>query len=705
MQARSGAGARIASVLLPIKKQQEASMKRLGSWGIAGRLTLLGLLGALLAAVPTVFYLQGAIGEIRLAHRERDAIAPVKSLLTLIHATQNHRGVTAGVLAGNAALASERESRAATVLESLRRFDTQIKEAVDDEKILERWKTASANWDKIAAGVANRSLSTDDSYGQHTALIGDYLAILNALSDHYRISMDREPAGFHLVTSGVVHLPKLVETLGQLRARGMVLLTQKLATGDDNFTFTKLLGLAKMHYDDVAQSVEKAMAASPEARQKLAPIAEEALKQAQAAMRIADRHIAQTDNLNYPAADYFAAFSTAMKAQVALDEATLAQLDTVLAHRIAAEQRNLAIVLGAICAVTVVALLLGMAIGRSVTRPLRQAVTIAEKVAAGDLTSDIEVHLHDEVGQLLQALKTMNEALRRIAHDVRGGTEAILSASNQLASGNADLSQRTEQQASSLEETASSMEELTSTVKQNADNAAQANQLAAGASDVAAEGGRVVGQVVATMSSINESARRIVDIISVIDGIAFQTNILALNAAVEAARAGEQGRGFAVVAGEVRSLAQRSAGAAKEIKALIEDSVSKVESGSELVDRAGKTMDEVVAAVKRVNHIIGEIAAASHEQTSGIEQVNRAIGQMDEVTQQNAALVEQAAAAAESMEEQAQRLTEAVARFKTGDVELTEAATEVAPPAANVTALPRRERLVAPPGRRKDAVA
>jgi methyl-accepting chemotaxis protein len=674
-------------------------MKRLGSWGIAGRLMVLGLLGALLAAVPTVFYLQGAIGEIRLAHRERDAIVPVKSLLALIHATQNHRGVSAGMLAGNAALVSEREARAAAVLESLRRFDAQLKESVGDEKILDRWKTASASWDKIAAGVGNRSLSTDDSYGQHTALIAEYLVLLNAMSDHYRISMDRE-------TSGVAHLPKLVETLGQLRARGMVLLTQKLATGDDNFTFTKLLGLAKMHYDDVAQSVEKAMAASPESRQNLAPIAEEALKQAQVVMRIADRHIAQTDNLSYPAADYFAAFSNAMKAQVALDEATLVQLDTVLAHRIATEQRNLAIVVGAICAVTVMALLLGMAIGRSVTRPLRQAVTIAEKVAAGDLTSEIEVRSRDEVGQLLLALKTMNESLRRIAHDVRGGTEAILSASNQLASGNADLSQRTEEQASSLEETASSMEELTSTVKQNADNAAQANQLAAGASDVAAEGGRVVGQVVETMSSINESARRIVDIISVIDGIAFQTNILALNAAVEAARAGEQGRGFAVVAGEVRNLAQRSAGAAKEIKGLIEDSVSKVKSGSELVDRAGKTMDEVVAAVKRVTHIIGEIAAASHEQTSGIEQVNRAIGQMDEVTQQNAALVEEAAAAAESMEEQAQRLTEAVARFKTGDITAADTAVEAAPAAvANVTTLPHRERVIALPGRRKDAAA
>ncbi|MBP9871707.1 MAG: methyl-accepting chemotaxis protein, partial [Nitrosomonas sp.] len=264
----------------------------------------------------------------------------------------------------------------------------------------------------------------------------------------------------------------------------------------------------------------------------------------------------------------------------------------------------------------------------------------------------------------LQALKTMNENLQDLVGKVRMSTDQISTASGEIATGNSDLSQRTEEQASSLEETASSMEELTSTVKQNADNARQANQLASGASEIAAKGGTVVGQVVETMSSINESSKKIVDIISVIDGIAFQTNILALNAAVEAARAGEQGRGFAVVATEVRTLAQRSAAAAKEIKELINDSVNKVEDGTRLVDEAGSTMNEIVIAVKRVTDIMSEISAASQEQSSGIEQINQAVTQMDEVTQQNAALVEEAAAAAESMQEQAQALTQAVTRFK-----------------------------------------
>ncbi|MBT2337256.1 HAMP domain-containing protein [Variovorax paradoxus] len=317
---------------------------------------------------------------------------------------------------------------------------------------------------------------------------------------------------------------------------------------------------------------------------------------------------------------------------------------------------------------TVLTLLIGTAcaflIARSVTRPLGRAVKVAETVASGDLGSSIEAHSRDETGQLMHALKNMNESLAKVVGEVRHGTDAIATASGQIAAGNRDLSARTEEQASSLEETAASMEQLTSTVKQNADNARQANQLALSASEVAVKGGGVVNQVVDTMASINASSKKIVDIIGVIDGIAFQTNILALNAAVEAARAGEQGRGFAVVASEVRSLAQRSGAAAKEIKGLIDDSVDKVEAGSRQVAEAGRTMDEIVDSVKRVTDIMGEITAASQEQSTGIEQVNQAIAQMDQVTQQNAALVEEAAAAAQSMQEQAASLVESVSVFR-----------------------------------------
>ncbi len=334
------------------------------------------------------------------------------------------------------------------------------------------------------------------------------------------------------------------------------------------------------------------------------------------------------------------------------------------------------------------AILIGVVIIRAILKALNEAITIANAVASGDLTSQIDVTSTNETGRLLQALKAMNDNLVDLVSKVRVSTESISTATGEIASGNSDLSQRTEEQASSLEETASSMEELTSTVRQNADNARQANQLAAGASEVAVKGGAVVGQVVQTMSSINESSKKIVEIISVIDGIAFQTNILALNAAVEAARAGEQGRGFAVVATEVRTLAQRSAAAAKEIKELINDSVGKVEEGTRLFDEAGSTMDEIVSAVKRVTDIMSEISAASQEQSSGIEQVNQAVTQMDEVTQQNAALVEEAAAAAESMKEQAHVLSQAVTIFK-----LTHGNHQTAPMMAKRTNRPSVNKL------------
>ncbi len=312
----------------------------------------------------------------------------------------------------------------------------------------------------------------------------------------------------------------------------------------------------------------------------------------------------------------------------------------------------------------IIAALFGALVTRSVTRPAQQAVDAANHIAQGDLSQTIASGSQDEMGHLLQALQRMQGSLVQTVNSVRSNAEGVATASAQIASGNSDLSGRTEEQASALEQTAASMEQLGSTVRQNADNARQANQLALNASTVAVQGGDVVAQVVGTMKGINDSSRKIADIIGVIDGIAFQTNILALNAAVEAARAGEQGRGFAVVASEVRSLAQRSAEAAKEIKALITASVERVEQGTQQADLAGETMTEVVGAIRRVTDIMGEISAASSEQSTGVAQVGEAITQMDQATQQNAALVEESAAAADSLQRQAQDLVEAVAVFR-----------------------------------------
>jgi len=327
-----------------------------------------------------------------------------------------------------------------------------------------------------------------------------------------------------------------------------------------------------------------------------------------------------------------------------------------------------AIMITLVCAALAIiaSVLLGVYLTRSIVRPLTEAVGVAERVAAGDLSSKITIDSRDETGVLMRALQQMNDNLLSIVTEVRTGSDTIAVASNQISSGNLDLSTRTEQQASSLEETASAMEQMTSTVKHNADNAREANQLVATTSAVAREGGEVMEQVIEKMEAIALSSKKIVDIISVIDSIAFQTNILSLNAAVEAARAGEQGRGFAVVASEVRNLAQRSASAAKEIKSLIEDSVAKVDEGSRLVSHAGSTIGEVVNSVKSVAGIMSEITIASSEQSTGISEINMAITQMEAVTQQNAALVQEASAASQALQDQAERMAQAMSVFKTG---------------------------------------
>ncbi|HEV2611233.1 MAG TPA: methyl-accepting chemotaxis protein [Noviherbaspirillum sp.] len=370
-----------------------------------------------------------------------------------------------------------------------------------------------------------------------------------------------------------------------------------------------------------------------------------------------------------------------------------AAIDGLLANAEAAGRRLTMLLIGMGVLTVLMGGMFSWMTTRSITRPLHDAVGVAKRVAGGRLGTPIEVTGKDETSELLRALKEMDDSLSRIVSQVRTGTDEIGAASDEISAGNADLSSRTEAQASALEETASSMEQLTLTVKQNAENARQANQLVQSASGSAVQGGEVVSQVVHTMASISASAKKIVDIIGVIDGIAFQTNILALNAAVEAARAGEQGRGFAVVAAEVRTLAQRSAQAAKEIKELIGDSVKKVESGNALVDDAGRQMAEIVAAVQHVAGIMNDITEASQEQSAGIEEVNRAIATMDEMTRHNAALVEQAASAAAAMQGRASTLGQAVAAFDLSSAATVAGATVAARPAISADRNQRAPRL------------
>ena len=414
------------------------------------------------------------------------------------------------------------------------------------------------------------------------------------------------------------------------------------------------------------QKVLESLAQENEARALMASVAKQRTAYAEARAVLMQRQKAGENMAGAVDRDLRPLAENYLKAVDQVAHYASENLRLVQTHAVAtASSSQLTLAAGAAVAV-VLGMLLALSATRSITRPLLRAVACAEAIAQGDLRRDVQATGKDETAQLLQALSAMQTNLARIVSQVREGSECVSAASIEIAQGNHDLSARTESQASALEETSASMDELNSTVRKNADNASQANQLAQSASTVAVQGGEVVAKVVDTMKGINDSSRKISDIISVIDGIAFQTNILALNAAVEAARAGEQGRGFAVVASEVRSLAGRSAAAAKEITALINDSVQRVGVGTTLVDQAGATMTEVVSSIRRVTEIVGEISSASAAQSHGVSQVGEAVAQMDQATQQNAALVEEMAAAASSLKEQAQDLVSTVAVFQLG---------------------------------------
>ncbi len=674
-------------------------MGMLQKCSVGQRLALLGVLALLTCAMPAMLYMSEADKAIDAARTEDSGVEPVKSLLLLIQRVQQHRGAAAGLLGGNKSMQTTRDAKRAEVEQSGSAVNGIVGQAGEHKELAGSWRKAWEHWGQLRGGVDAGSIGVKDSYLQHTALVAELLEVLAHLADHYGLSLDPEAQSFHMIMALLFETPRLAERLGQTRALGMGYLARKEIGAGERVGLGAVVERAKEAQREALLALNKSFNTDAGLKQKLAAALDEASKLAQQVFAVVENEIIKAENLGYAPPAYYALTTSSIDAQFKVIDLGLAELKEILSTRASSLRMAKLRMMGII--VTLFVLMAGLIwlITRSLVRQLggepEYAAEITRRIASGDLSAEVVTRAGD-MTSLLAGMKTMNDNLKRIVGEVRTGTESISTGSKQIASGNADLSSRTEQQASSLEETASSMEELTSTVKQNAENARQANQLAAGASEVAVKGGKVVGEVVSTMSSINESSKKIVDIISVIDGIAFQTNILALNAAVEAARAGEQGRGFAVVATEVRTLAQRSAAAAKEIKTLIGDSVHKVEDGSRLVDEAGRTMAEIVAAVKRVTDIMAEISAASQEQSSGIEQVNQAIVQMDQVTQQNAALVEEASAAAESMQEQARGLVAAVSVFKlTHGAAAGPAASPAArqaAPAEPTSAVPRVER-------------
>ncbi|MBP6720300.1 MAG: HAMP domain-containing protein [Rhodoferax sp.] len=631
---------------------------------LAHKFLILGVLASALVALPTSVYVNRALGEIAVARLEVAGTQPAIAIQKVVQLTQQHRGISAGMLANNEALATRRPAVRDAVNKAMGAVDESLKTQSASPALVSSWAELRQRWTALEQAVAGRQLQAGDSLKQHTQLIASFMVFTERVLDDYKLSQDPVLATSALINASLVEAPWLAEKMGVLRAQGASFLAQGALPPEGRATLLALQSRVNELYDGMLRNLDKAAQGDVTLTTQLASGTDALKSQIVATLAVANREVIEAQTLSLPANTFFDEFTRTIDRLYAFNGVAMQGLVGTLDARVQGLRNAMFMMVGVLVLVMAGALALGLAFVRSITTPLRQAVNVARAVAGGDLTVRIEVMGSNEAAHLMEALQEMQASLAEVVCAVHEGSESVAIASTQIAQGNNDLSSRTESQASALEETAAAMEQLGSTVHQNADNARTANQLAQSASTVAVQGGEVVAQVVDTMRGISAASHRISEIIGVIDGIAFQTNILALNAAVEAARAGEQGRGFAVVASEVRSLAGRSAEAAKEIKTLIGVSVERVDKGTALVDQAGATMTEVVSSIRRVTDLMGEITSASVEQSQAVAQVGEAVTQMDQTTQQNAALVEESAAAADSLKDQAQDLVRVVSVFK-----------------------------------------
>jgi methyl-accepting chemotaxis protein len=643
-------------------------MSVLRNFGLGEKFALLGFVGALLFLVPFVFYVRQASDTLGAVQEEQAGIAPAVTLLRVIHRTQQHGGRSDAAQDGGATQQADHEYDT---------FSAMVRSGVSDPGLLARWSKVSGGWARLKASRGTAA-ATPEVQAQYAALGTEQLGILRELSDYFRLDSDVDTDSNHLITATLTYLPAVSEALNAAKLRVGAVSPGTAPDPAAQAAIRSLAQTARTFDAQVTGMLATPLATSPRLKQRLGVAAQASHDATANALTLLEAQSAGAATPAESVQGMTRALDGAIDAQFALAEATMGELQQMLDERLSAQSSAL---LSGLAAMATLLLLIGVfavAVARSITRPIVEAVGIARRVAEGDLTVQVQDGGREETGQLMAALSEMTQNLRNVVADVSGGAQTVAHTSDQIALGNRDLSQRTEEQASTLEETASALEQLTATVSQNANSARQASSLALDASQVAGKGGSVVQQVVDTMSGISDASRRIADITGIIDSIAFQTNILALNAAVEAARAGAEGRGFAVVAAEVRSLAQRSAAAAGEIKSLIADSVGRVNDGTRLVHAAGETMQEIVTSVRQVTELVSEIAVASQEQSEGIGQVNAAMAQMEHAVQQNAALVEEASAATESMREEAATLRRMVSRFNIGaDRGLDEAPPEV----------------------------
>ncbi|MFG6446734.1 methyl-accepting chemotaxis protein [Roseateles sp. BYS180W] len=621
-----------------------------------GLIMVLSLGMVLVALGPTIKY---PIESHTAARSELDGIPAAATLLRLSQSAVQQRVATARQLGGAAAPGLPDAAATAALWESL---PAQVQSMDADGAMANKIKAAQADWAKLQQALAQKKLNAAQSDEHHTQLTDQLNTLLDMLGDRSGMALDPEAGSYYTIVATLIALPQLSDHLARARNNSAALAGNPAAEPlrQALYADARMIGLFA---DQAYGALDKAILALPDTAPRLQAAREQGQKSAQSALALLKQQLeAEPGRAATPSTD--TALGEAIGRQTALMDLGLQELRTTLQERTQASRRDLILLVAAVVGFGSLALLVMWQVAHHTRAALTEASRVAQAVADGDLTVRISRHSQDETGQVLRTLQHMIEVLGRIVGQVRESSDTIATGSAEIATGNTDLSHRTEQQASNLQQTTNSMSEMSDSVTQSAQTAQQATQLASAASQAAERGGEVVQRVVATMGDISASSRRIADITGVIDSIAFQTNILALNAAVEAARAGEQGRGFAVVASEVRSLAQRSAEAAREIKSLIGASVEKVDAGSQLVGDAGSTMTDIVAQVKRVSDLITEIGAASHQQSVGIGEVNEAVSQLEQVTQQNAALVEESAAAADSLSRQAAKLSELVDMFK-----------------------------------------
>ena len=643
----------------------DACLNRLRLWQ---KFALLAAIGVVLVALPSLLYLNESGRIIRASEWETQGLTPLRQALKVLQLAQQHRGLSALALNGDAAAQGKRLAKQDETDEAMDALDRTLhQDGVRDPALASSWRDIQDAWKHLKTQLRQGRLSAGDSFAAHTGLNSRLLRLESLLLQHHGLRFDPDAQGYYLINAALDQAPMLTELFGQTRALGAGLLTRRTATPEERIEIRVLLERAQEHHDSLTRALDSAASLDPSLKDALEGAGASALNAAGKAIALARNELIQARSLDFPAGDYFTAFTAAVDTQFQLNEVALTQLEQLLDARVRGLVRTRYLLGGGILLLCLIAAWVNWLITRSLLRQLGgepdYAASILRRIAAGDLAVPIRLHPRDR-SSLLFAMHDMRTQLATIVGNVRGGADAIATASAQISAGNLDLSARTEQQASSLTETAATTEQITATVRQNADNAQQANRLAESAARTAGDGGVLVAQLVDTMQDINRRSAQVADIVGVIDSIAFQTNILALNAAVEAARAGELGRGFAVVAAEVRALAQRSAAAAKEIKHLIETSVQATARGNEQAALAGATMRDIVAGIQQVTDIMGEISGASREQATGIEEINTAVTRMDDSTRQNAGLVEESVAAAASLRDQADTLARMVAVFQ-----------------------------------------